>query len=165
MYHLLYSFCDWLQNTGWALNIAGSTWAYPYVQMIHFTGLSLWVGTNLALDLSLLGVGRKRLTPAELNDGLFVWNWIGLGIAVTGGFMLFSTAATSFIVNPAFRFKLGVFFPLALILHIVVQRKARVWGQPPATPAVAKLAGFAEMLLWLSVATAAVSIPIYEHIG
>jgi hypothetical protein len=164
MYHLLYSFCDWLQNTGWALNIAGSTWAYPYVQMIHFTGLSLWVGTNLAVDLSLLGAGRKRLMPAELNDGLFVWNWIGLGIAVTGGFMLFSTAATSFIVNPAFRFKLGVFFPLALILHIVVQQKTRAWGQTPATPAVAKIAGFVEMVLWLSVATAAVSIPIYEHI-
>ena len=137
---------------------------YPYVQMIHFTGLSLWVGTNLAVDLSLLGAGRKRLMPAELNDGLFVWNWIGLAIAVTGGFMLFSTAATSFIVNPAFRFKLGVFFPLALILHIVVQQKARIWGQTPATPAVAKFAGFVEMLLWLAVATAAVSIPIYEHI-
>jgi hypothetical protein len=164
MYHLLYSFCEWLQNTDWALNVAGSTWAYPYVQMIHFTGLSLWVGTNLAVDLSLLGAGRKRLMPAELNDGLFVWNWIGLGIAATGGFMLFATAATSFIVNPAFRVKLGLLLPLGLILHIIVQQKTRVWGQKTPTPAVAKLAGFAEMLLWLSVATAAVSIPIYEHV-
>lgn len=165
MYHLLVSFCDWLQNTNWALNVAGSTWAYPYVQMIHFTGLSLWVGTNLALDLSLLGAGRKRMTPAELSDALFAWNWIGLGIAVTGGFMLFATAASSFIVNPAFQLKLGVLLPLGLILHIIVQSKARTWGQTTTTPAVAKLAGFTEMLLWLSVATAAVSIPIFEHIG
>src|SRR5208282_4949637 len=114
MYHLLFSFCEWLQNTDWALNVAGSTWAYPYVQMIHFTGLSLWVGTNLALDLSLLGVGRKRMMPAELSDALFAWNWIGLGIAVTGGFMLFATAATSFIVNPAFQLKLGLLLPLGL---------------------------------------------------
>jgi hypothetical protein len=165
MYHLLYSFCDWLQNTQWALNIAGSIWAYPYVQMIHFTGLSLWVGTNLALDLSLLGVGRKRMTPAELSGALFAWNWIGLGIAVTGGFMLFATAATSFIVNPAFQLKLAVLVPLGLILHIIVQRKARTWGLTTTTPAIAKLAGFTELLLWLSVATAAVSIPIFEHIG
>jgi len=164
MYHLLFSFCEWLQNTDWALNVAGSTWAYPYVQMIHFTGLSLWVGTNLALDLSLLGVGRKRMMPAELSDALFAWNWIGLGIAVTGGFMLFATAATSFIVNPAFQLKLGLLLPLGLILHIIVQRKARVWGQTATTPAVAKFAGFFELVLWLSVATAAVSIPIFEHI-
>ncbi|MGD1212693.1 MAG: hypothetical protein ABR973_15215 [Candidatus Acidiferrales bacterium] len=164
MYHLLFSFCEWLQNTDWALNIAGSTWAYPYVQMIHFSGLSLWVGTNLALDLNLLGVGRKRMTPAELSGALFAWNWIGLGIAVTGGFMLFATAATSFIVNPAFRFKLGVFFPIALILHIVVQSKARTWGQTTTTPGVAKVVGLAELSFWIAVAAAAVSIPIYEHI-
>ena len=165
MYHLLYSFCDWLQNTQWALNLSGSTWAYPYVQMIHFTGLSLWVGTNLALDLSLVGWGRRRQTPAELSASLFAWNWSGLGIAVTGGFMLFATAATSFIVNPAFRIKLGVLIPLALILHIIVQRKALTWGKTMETPAIAKVAGLAEMLFWIGVATAAVSIPFYEHLG
>jgi hypothetical protein len=165
MYHLLYSFCEWLQNTQWALYISGSTWIYPYVQMIHFTGLSLWVGTNLALDLSLLGVGRRRQTPGELSDSLFVWNWTGLGVAVTGGFMLFATAATTFVINPAFRLKLGVLIPVALILHIIVQQKARTWGQTMDTPPIAKLAGLTEILLWVGVATAAVSIPIYEHLG
>jgi len=164
MYHLLYSFCQWLENTQWALNISGSTWAYPYVQMIHFAGLSLWVGTNLALDLSLLGLGRRRQTPAELSSSLFVWNWIGLAIAVTGGFMLFATAATSFVINPAFRLKLGLLIPLGLILHIIIQWKARNWGQTMDTPLIAKFAGLMEVLVWLSVATAAVSIPFYEHI-
>jgi hypothetical protein len=133
--------------------------------MIHFTGLSLWVGTNLALDLSLLGVGRRRQTPAELSDTLFVWNWIGLAIAVTGGFMLFATAATSFIINPAFRLKLGILIPVALILHIVVQWIARTWCQTMEAPAFAKVLGLLEMLLWIGVATAAVSIPFFEHVG
>jgi hypothetical protein len=163
MYHLLYEFCQWLENTQWALNISGSIWAYPYVQLIHFTGLSLWVGTNLALDLSLLEVGRRRQTPAELATSLFAWNWTGFVIAATGGFMLFATAATSFIINPAFRLKLGVLVPLALILHIVVQQKARTWGQTMETPAIAKVAGLAELLFWIGVATAAVSIPFFEH--
>jgi hypothetical protein len=165
MYQLLLRFCDWLQNTQWALDISGSLWAYPYVQLTHFTGLSLWVGTNLAVDLSLLGWGRKRQTPAELNDALFVWNWIGLAIAVTGGFLLFSTAATSFVVNPAFRWKLGLLVPLGIIWHIVVQQKTRTWGQTPETPLAGKLAGLFEVLIWLSVATAAVSIPFFEHRG
>jgi hypothetical protein len=165
MYRLLLTFCDWLQNTHWVQTIAGSLWAYPYVQMTHFTGLSLWVGTCLAVDLRLLGLGRKRQTAAALNDALFVWNWIGLAIAVAGGFMLFATAATSFIINPAFRFKLGVLVPLGIVCHIVVQHKTRTWGKTSETPRVAKFAGLLELLIWFSVAAAATSIPSFEHHG
>jgi len=169
MHSSLFHFCQWLQNTRWALAISGSTWAYPYVQMIHFTGLSLWVGTSVAVDLRLLGIGRKRAAPGQsaavgLSDALFVWNWIGFLIAVTGGFMLFATAASTFIVNSAFRLKVGVLLPLALILHIVIQRKAPIWNQAAERPLVAQIAGLGEILFWFAIATAAASIPYFEHI-
>jgi hypothetical protein len=163
MYRLLLHFCDWLQNTPLALAISGSYWAYPYVQLTHFTGLSLWISTNFAVDLRLLGVGAKRETSAELSQGLFVWNWIGFAIAVTGGFLLFSTAATSFVTNPAFQLKLGLLIPVALVWHIVVQSKSRTWGRTADVPTIAKAAGLIEMVLWFGVATAAVSIPLFEH--
>ena len=155
----LVNFGNWLQNTRWALAIATSDWAYPFVQATHFTGLSLWVGTSVAVDLSLLGVGNKRQTPSRLSDALLAWNWIGFAIAITGGFLLFSVSAATYLVNAAFLTKLGLLIPAALVLHIVIQRKVRAWGQIAETPAVAKLAGLAELLLWLSVASAAVSIP------
>jgi hypothetical protein len=160
MYEILVAFCRWIQGTSWAHAILTSSWAFPYVQLIHFAGLSLWVGTNTLLDLRLLGVGRKRQSAAQLSDALFVWNWIGFGIAILGGFLLFSTSATIYIKNPAFRIKLGVLIPLALLLHIVVQRKARSWDQED-TPGAAKLAGLAELTLWFCVASAAVLIPNY----
>ena len=127
--------------------------------MIHFTGLSMWIGTNLALDLRLLGWGRKRETAAELADDLFLWNWIGFCIVVLGGFLLFSSTASTFLVNMAFRWKLGVFVPTALIWHIIVQNKAKTWGQTSETPMIAKLSGLVEILLWVCVITAAVEIP------
>jgi hypothetical protein len=37
-------FCQWLQNTSVAVWIAGSDRAYPFVQLTHLTGLSLWIG-------------------------------------------------------------------------------------------------------------------------
>ena len=92
----LVSFGHWLQNRPFALSIAGSDWAYPFVQATHFTGLSLWVGTNVAVDLSLLGVGKKSSTPLQLSSVLFLWNWIGFGIAVIGGFLLFSVSAETY---------------------------------------------------------------------
>lgn len=123
------AFAKWLQGTWWALDISGSTWAYPFVQMTHFSGLSLWIGTNLALDLRLLGIGKKRQTAAQLSDALFWWNWLGLLIAVTGGFMLFASAATKYIPNPAFEIKLGILVPLGVVLHIVNQQKSKTWDK------------------------------------
>ncbi len=158
----LMAFAKWLEGTSWAVSISGSDWAYPYVQWTHFSGLSLWVGTTLALDLRLLGAGKKLPTAAQLRDTLFAWNWAGLAIAVTGGFMLFASSATKYVVNPAFLLKLGVLIPTGLILHVVVQQKARTWGQTQETPAIAKVLGLLEILLWLAVVTAAVSIPNFE---
>jgi hypothetical protein len=153
------NFGHWLQNRPFALAIAGSDWAYPFVQATHFTGLSLWVGTNVAVDLNLLGVGKKSAPPLQLSDALFVWNWIGFGIAVIGGFLLFSVSAETYLSNIAFRTKLGMLIPLGLALHIVVQRKAPTWEKSPQTSSLAKFAGFTELLLWLCVVTAAVLIP------
>ena len=155
----LIAFGHWLQNRPFALAIAGSDWAYPFVQATHFTGLSLWVGTNVAVDLSLLGAGKKSAASLQLSETLFVWNWIGFGIAITGGFLLFSVSAETYLTNFAFLTKLGVLIPLGLVLHIVIQRKAPVWEQASERPPVAKIAGITELLLWLCVATAAVLIP------
>ncbi len=159
MHDMVLAFAKWCEATPWGVLARESLWAYPCVQLVHFTGLSIWLGTNFALDLRLLGVGYRRATPAQVAQELFAWNWIGFAIVLTGGFMLFSGIATSFIVNIAFQWKLGMFVPLALLWHIFVQRKARVWGQTGDAPGIAKFAAVTEILLWMCVVTAAVEIP------
>ena len=159
MHDTLVAFAKWLEGTPWGLMIRESVWAYPFVQLIHFAGLSIWLGTNFALDLRLLGVGSRRATAAQVAQDLFAWNWIGFAVVLTGGFMLFSGIATAFIGNIAFQWKLGLFIPLALIWHVVVQRKARDWGQTSDTPGIARFAALTEILLWVCVITAAVQIP------
>jgi hypothetical protein len=155
------TFGNWLQHQSFALDVATSDWAYPFVQATHFTGLSLWVGTTVATDLSLMGMGNQYQSPLQLFNALFVWNWIGFCIAVLGGFLLFSAAAATYVINPAFLTKLGFLIPVALILHIVIQTKMREWGKQPAMPRVAKIAGSVELLFWILVVTAAVSIPYF----
>jgi hypothetical protein len=161
MHAWLVTVCHWLQNIPVILWLGSAQYAYPFVQLTHFTGLSLWLGTTLTLDFRLLGAGKRFQTAAQLSDALFVWNWVGLGIAVLGGFTLFSIAAVGYIDNPAFRLKLALLIPVALAWHILVQQKTRTWGQTTETPGVAKVAGLIEIMLWVSVATAAVWIPNY----
>ena len=161
MHDFVMAMAEWLEATPWGLFTRESNWGYPYVQLIHFTGLSIWLGTTFALDLRLLGVGSRRATPAQVAEELFVWNWIGFAIALTGGFMLFSALAKAFVENPAFEWKLGILVPPALVWHIVVQHRARDWGKTEELPGIAKVAALAEILLWISVAAAAVQIPNY----
>lgn len=157
----LLAFGKLLQSTPWGAGVRTSLWAYPYVQLIHFTGLSLWLATNITVDLRLLGVWKRRQTAAELNNALLLWNWTAFCIVVLGGFMLFSASAVQYLRNPAFQFKLGLFVPMALIWHIVVQRKAPVWGKEAETLPMGKIAGLIEILLWICVVSAAVEIPSY----
>jgi len=159
MNDLVMAVAAWLESTPWGVMTRESNWAYPFVQLIHFTGLSIWLGTTFALDLRLLGVGHRRSATAQVAQELFVWNWIGFAIALTGGFLLFSGLAKAFVENIAFQWKLGLFVPLALIWHIIVQRRARDWGQTQDAPGIAKLAAGAEILLWICVTVAAVQIP------
>jgi hypothetical protein len=159
MYQSLVTFAKWLESTWWGTGVRTSLWVYPFIQLIHFSGLSVWLGTNAAVDMRLLGAGKNRQTAAQLSDALFVWNWIGFCIVVLGGFLLFSATGSTYLANPAFQVKLGMLVPTALIWHIVVQQKTRTWGQSSDTPIIAKLAGSIELLLWISVVTAAVEIP------
>jgi hypothetical protein len=158
---MLTSIAHWLQNLPLILWLGSSDHAYPFVQLTHFSGLSLWISTCLILDIRLLGFGKKLMTPAKLLDAIFVWNWVGLAIAVTGGFTLFCIAAGGYIANPAFQVKIYMLLPVALIWHIIVQRKTRGWGQTEETPTAAKLAGGIELILWLCVMTGGIWIPNY----
>jgi hypothetical protein len=153
--------CRYLESTWWATDMRTSLWVYPFIQLIHFSGLSLWLGSNIAGDLRLLGVGKKPQTVLEVRDELFVWNWIGFCFVILGGFLLFSVRATVYIVNPAFRTKLFMLIPVALLWHVFVQTKTPVWVRTAEASNAGKLAGLMELVLWVSVVTAAVEIPFF----
>jgi hypothetical protein len=158
MQESLLNFCRWLQNTSVGLAVSGTSWGYPYVQLVHFFGLSMWVGTIAMLDLRLLGLVARRYTASELAYQLTPLTWTGLGIAVTGGFLLFSANASMYFQNFAFRTKIPLVLT-GIAYHVLIQRNARKWGASLSTPPVAKLAGLSELALWLGVITMAAEIP------
>ena len=158
---VLMSWAQWLETSPWGYPVRTSQWLYPFIQLIHFSGLSLWIGTNLAVDMRLIGIRRSRSTAAQIQEQVFAWNWTGFAIVVLGGFLLFSASATTFLQNAAFLVKLKYLVPLALIWHIIVQVKTPQWGQSDRTALAGRLAGALEICLWMSVAMAAVPIPTY----
>ena len=156
MHDAVVACCRWLENTPWGITVRGSAWIYPVIEWIHFTGLSLWLGTSLTVDLRLMGVGKRRQTAAELSKGMFAWSWIGFCLTLLSGFLLFSADATTYVSNIGFRLKLALFIPLALFWHVVVQNKTEAWTQSEVTSAIGKWAGLIEFLLWISVLASSV---------
>jgi hypothetical protein len=155
MYDAAVVFCTWVETMPWAVAIRASSWMYPVILWVHFVGLSLWLATCLSVDLRLIGVGPRGQAAAELSEGLFVLNWIGFGVAFLGGFLLWSAEATVYVTNASFNVKLAL-LPLALIWHVVVQKKTPAWTQPEPASAIGQWAGLLELLLWISVVTASV---------
>ena len=156
MYDAVIAGCRWLENTPWGVTVRDSSWVYPVALWVHFVGLSIWLATSLVVDFRLMRVGPQRLTALDPLSGLFAWNWIGFGVAFLGGFLLLSAEATTYAANTGFRLKLGVLIPLALIWHVLVQKKTRAWTQPEQISAAVKWAGLIESFLWISVVAASV---------
>jgi hypothetical protein len=158
MIEALDPFCRWLQNEGFSLFISGSTWVFPWVQLIHYTGMGMWVGTSLLIDFRILGWIKPDQTIGKFTRELLGMNWISLFIGLVGAVLLFSSNADTYLHNAAFDVK----FPLVcfgVLFHGFLQGKALKAKNEFVLPNPFKVAAFAEILIWLSVVTAATRIP------
>jgi hypothetical protein len=158
MMDILKVFCHWLQNRDFALNLSGSTWSFPWIQLIHYTGMGMWVGTCLLIDFRILGWIKSTQTIGKFTRELLIFNWCALGIGIVGGVLLFSASASSYLTNAAFDIK----FPLlcfGILYHGFLQGKALKAKQEFSMPGGFKVAAFAEIAIWFGVVLAATRIP------
>lgn len=87
------------------LRESGSLWAYPLVLTLHTVGLAILVGSNVVIDLRLLGFGDA--IPFAPLRRLFALMWAGFVVNAGSGLMLFMSAASSKAIQPVFWVKLG----------------------------------------------------------
>jgi hypothetical protein len=143
-------FSEWLVQSD-------TIWAYPTVLTLHTVGLAMLVGANAALDLRLLGFG-KRMPVASLRT-TFPIMWIGFWINAVSGAMLFAADATTKGMLTIFQIKLGLIalgvFNVWLIKRAVFGN-ARLLDAGPALaedetpiPLSAKLLAATSLLIWI----------------
>jgi hypothetical protein len=115
------------------------------------------VGTITVLDLRLLGWTMPQRRVSEVVARLLPWTWLGFGVQVVTGALLFSSEAVKIYGNPAFRLKM-LFLLLAgiqaLIFQTVVSRKLPAWDDRPGPPVMARITGMTSILLWIAIVTA-----------
>jgi hypothetical protein len=150
-------FCQWLDQTAVGSTIRQSLWLFPAIETVHLLGMAALVGTITVLDLRLLGWVMPQKRVSEVTARLLPWAWLGFGVQVVTGVLLFSSEAVKIYGNPAFRLKM-LFLLLAgiqsLVFQTVVSRKLHAWDDRPSPPVMARVMGMISILLWVAIVTA-----------
>jgi hypothetical protein len=151
------AFCGWLEQSPIGAAVRQSLWLFPAIETAHLLGMTVLVGTAAAFDLRLLGRALQRTRISDLARRLLPWTWVGFGLQVVTGALLFSSEAVKMYVNPAFRLKMlliclaGV---QALIFQLVASRSLAAWDERAAVPVAARIGGLISILLWIGVVAA-----------
>ena len=130
-----------------------SPFLYPTVEILHIIGFVILVGSILALDLRLLGLGRQ-IAIQPMAQLLLPLSRVGFLLAITMGFLLFSADAAHVVGNPAFRVKLLLILAALInvaIAHVGPWRRYLLWRT--SVPAGAKVTALLSLALWLGVLT------------
>src|SRR3979411_3527800 len=96
---------------------------YPAVEILHILGFVVLVGSILALDLRLLGLGRAIPIP-PMAQLLLPMSRVGFLLAISMGLLLFSADAAHVVRNPAFQTNLLLI--AAALVNIVMANCVRV---------------------------------------
>jgi hypothetical protein len=128
-----------------------STYFFPSVEVVHLFGLTLLLGSVLALNLRLLGAIMPRPSIPEIARTTTPLLWTGATLAIGSGLLLFLAEAVKCYYNVAFWYKMGLLIS-AVVFQLLVHRKLEVAAGP--STGFAKGTAAISLLLWFGVAVA-----------
>ena len=139
-----------LQESALGHAMRGSPALYPAVEILHILGFVVLVGSILALDLRLLGLGRA-IPIQPMAQLLLPLSRFGFLLAISMGFLLFSADAAHVVRNPAFQTKL-LLIAAALVNTVIAHAGPwrRVTDWRPEASGGAKVTALVSLLLWPS---------------
>jgi hypothetical protein len=132
-----------LEHSSWAVHIRQSTWLYPFLEIVHITGIVVVVGPAIMFDLRLLGVSR-HLSIVDLKNHLLPWSMRGLFLVIPSGILLFMTNAIALADDRVFWLKMVLLLFAGLNAMLF---RFFVYESPMATKVVA----VASLMLWISI--------------
>ena len=137
-----------LQESALGHLVRSSPALYPAIEILHILGFVVLVGSILALDLRILGLGRA-IAIQPMAQLLLPLSRTGFVLAICMGFLLFSADAAHVVKNPAFRAKLLLIAAAlvnVVIAHLGSWRHIESWrGEAPGG---AKATALVSLVLW-----------------
>jgi hypothetical protein len=130
---------------------SNSVWGYPTVLTFHTFGMMVLVGASWAVDLRLLGIGRR--IPLGPMQTLFRVMWAGFWLNLVTGSILFAADATTRGTSKLFAAKLA-FIAVGVLTMVRIRRD--LYGTNPAPVAIsgtARRLAVASIVMWIAAVT------------
>ena len=142
----------WLDaNLPGSIYLRESIYGYAFMLTSHAVTMGIFFGLILMMDLRLVGVGSRRSSFSELQKSLFPWQMIFLFLSSISGILLLYSQPMRYYGKAFFWMKMGVMALAglnALAFHLTAYRSVAAWDTALKTPAAAKFAGIASIVLW-----------------
>lgn len=155
----------WVRSTGLSQFVLNHGRLWPVLETIHFTGLSLLLGTVGLYDLRVMGVA-KPLPPSALHR-LVPFGVAGFAMNLITGVMFFAGYPDQYAYNGAFRVKL-VFLAIAaanvVLCYTAAFRGVRGLGAGADAPALAKTSAAISLVAWIGVLVCGRLLTFYRPI-
>jgi hypothetical protein len=147
----LTAFADTLQQSGISEWMRGSLKALPIIEAIHVMAVAVVFGTIFIVDLRLLGYRDMARPFSRVFGETLRWTWIGFGLAVVTGSLLFLPNARTYVANTAFALKmlglLGAGINMA-VFELTTRRTVASWDSSAQVPLAARIVGATSILIW-----------------
>lgn len=135
-------FLLWYEEGPVGVFIRESLWGYPIVLSSHAVGMATVMGVVIALNMRVLGFANKISIPAF--DKLFIVGWIGFGINLLSGLILFAGSASSYFFQGSFQLKIGAIVAGGILMKLVMNSV-----RENKSPAVQKALAAACITCWM----------------
>lgn len=139
---------------GSAINqwVIGTAWGWPIMEIIHFIGLSLLLGSLLVIDLRMAGFFRQLNIVA--THKLLPWTFVGFGLNLVTGFLFLMGDPARYTANIGFWWKMflvAVAGLNALWFWVKINPVMKTWEPHADTPLVAKTIAWVSLCSWFGV--------------
>lgn len=151
------SILDWLQQTGLAVHIRDSLFAFPLIESTHVIGLTLVFGTIAIIDLRLLGLASTNRSFQRLAADILKWTWMAFAVSAATGSLMFITNAAVYYHNAYFRAKIALLFLAAinmLVFELTTRRTVAQWDRDASAPPLGRAVAAVSLVIWISVIVA-----------
>lgn len=98
---------------------------FPVLECIHIFGFILLAGSIALVDFRVLFALLPGESAVELAQDVMPWNFLGLGLALTSGALLFASDPDHYYLNHAFQFKMAILLAALGFDHTIHKRALR----------------------------------------
>lgn len=157
---MIESFIEWVASTSLNAWVLQWNWTWPILEIAHFMGLCMLLGSLLVIDLRLVGFFKS--IPLMATHKILPWTFVGFGINLVTGVLFFFGDPGRYTINIGFQIKMLLVFLAglnALWFYLKIDKPMRTWDPYGDTPALAKVIGSLSLVIWFTVLACGRLIP------